>query len=196
MADDRDQQRRAPDNPFDAWLAEAPAGPAHPVCPWCSARLDPPDADACPACGAQLRSAATDEIPGVTVVDPEAVRRTVTVRQSGGAGLFTWLTGDRDLVDAALAQQPPVRGAAPAADTGPANRDAVAPPDALLRREMRQVGREPDGLDVVEAADVADTPVAPDGPDELAQDVADASAPSGVADAPGAPGGSGDHPAT
>ena len=107
MADDRDEQPRAPDNPFDAWLAEAPAAPPHPLCPWCSARLDPPDADVCPACGAQLRGTHADPIPGVTVVDPAAARRTVTVRQSSGTGLFTWLTGDRDLVDAALAQQQP-----------------------------------------------------------------------------------------
>ncbi len=143
MSDDRDDPPQSPDNPFDAWLAAAPSGPAPALCPWCSARLDPPDADACPACGAQLRGGDVDAIPGVTVVDPQAARKAAVTKPSGGAGLLTWLSGDRDLVEAATSLD--AAGADPrgraAADLGQASRDAVAPPDPRVRREMERIAR-------------------------------------------------------
>jgi hypothetical protein len=44
------------------------------VCPWCSAPLPSVDADECAACGARLVDAASEEIPGVTAVDPQLLR--------------------------------------------------------------------------------------------------------------------------
>jgi hypothetical protein len=186
MPDDRETPPQSPDNPFDAWLAAAPAGPAHALCPWCSARLDPPDADACPACGAQLHGDEVDAIPGVTVVDPQAARKAVAAKPSGGAGLLTWLSGDRDLVEAATSLDTP--GADPhgraAVDIGPASRDAVAPPDPRVRREMERIARgqaaSDDSVD-----DVGDDEDAAPGPGAAPGDAADGAAPS--EDVPGGP---------
>jgi hypothetical protein len=148
--------RRA--NPFDAWLAEAPPAPAGGLCPWCSVRLDPPSVATCPSCGAHLRGGEAGEIPGVTVVAPEAVIRRAPVKKpSGSAGVLAWLSGDSDLVAAATTEPlpgdpgapgwpavPAARPEAPApADPGsvlgPPGADAVAPPDPRVRREMRRL---------------------------------------------------------
>jgi hypothetical protein len=140
-------------NPFDAWLAEAPAAPASGVCPWCSARLDPPTLETCPSCDAHLRGGEPGEIPGLTVVDPEvAARRAPSTKRSGSAGMLAWLSGETDLVQAAMAPPlaparpgvpgasgPPLATADPASILGPPSPDAVAPPDPRLRREMRRL---------------------------------------------------------
>jgi len=141
-------------NPFDAWLAEAPAAPASGLCPWCSGRLDPPTRETCPSCGAHLRGGEPGEIPGLTIVDPEvAARRAPSANPSGSAGVLAWLSGETDLVQAATAEPPQVparpglpsaAGAPlvpedPASVLGPPSPDAVAPPDPRVRREMRRL---------------------------------------------------------
>jgi hypothetical protein len=156
-------------NPFDAWLAEAPAAPASGLCPWCSARLDPPTLETCPSCGAHLRGGEPGEIPGLTVVDPEvAARRAPSTKPSGSAGVLAWLSGETDLVQAATAPPPaparpglpgasgaPLAPADPASLLGPPSPDAVAPPDPRLRREMRRLaagGTQDDGAVAPDAA--------------------------------------------
>jgi hypothetical protein len=145
-------------NPFDAWLAEAPTTPTTDLCPWCSADLDPRSAATCPTCGAHLEGGEAGEIPGVTVVAPEtATRRAPMKKPSGSAGVLAWLSGDSDLVEAAVTTPPPggpgaaggpadpagIPGALlpadPAAVLGPPSADALAPPDPRLRREMSRL---------------------------------------------------------
>jgi hypothetical protein len=129
MSDDRETPPPSPDNPFDAWLASAPA------------RLEPPDVVACPACGAQLGGGEVEPIPGVTVVDPEVGRRVRPVKAPSGTGVFAWLTGDGDLVDAVVTPDPSAPAAT--AELGTASPGAVAPPDRRLRREMARIGSAP-----------------------------------------------------
>ncbi len=170
-------------NPFDAWLAEAPPAPTTGLCPWCSVRLDQPSPATCPSCGALLRAGEAGDIPGVTVVAPEAVARRAPVKKpSGSAGVFAWLSGDSDLIKAAATAPPPggpgtAGGPAvpatiqearvppdPGSHLGPPSADALAPPDPRVRREMRRLaaGLAGDDAEPPAAGDDAEPPAAGD----------------------------------
>jgi hypothetical protein len=154
---------------------DATAAPA--VCPWCSAAVAAPDADTCPSCGANLVAVAEGEVqvPGVTTIDPMSALRTRTqARSRPRRDLLGWITGESVLTPThgePVAVIPPTMlppGAAslPAAATVPPSPDALAPPDARVRREMLRMELAAIGLELHEDADAdadADADVAADG---------------------------------
>ncbi len=92
------------------------------VCPWCSAALPEPAPERCPSCGASLvERAAEEELPGLTRVDPEALRRAAPAAKKP-RGLIGWLSGEYAAEDAT---------APPTAPEG-----TLTPPDEAVRREM------------------------------------------------------------
>ena len=100
--------------------AEAPA----PRCPWCSAELTSSDLSSCPSCGASLQSEGEPQVPGVTAIDPVAVIEGSREPRRPRNRLLAWLSGDTE-------------------EPGPVgNRDALAPPDPAVRREMLRLQME------------------------------------------------------
>ncbi len=95
------------------------------ICPWCSTPI-PASASACPRCGALVEGAIAKEIPGLTVVDPDA-----TLGPSDG--LVPDFMNPKALLDAG-----PGAGSA----AGPANLEAILPPSDEVRREMRKIELE------------------------------------------------------
>ena len=105
--------------------------PAATLCPWCGQALAATDLDACPHCGALLKPADEAlEVPGVTTLSQEALRilevaevkaRRKTKRRFGSAP---------------EAPSPTVAPLAPDPDEEMA---AVRPPDAEVRRVMREL---------------------------------------------------------
>ena len=90
------------------------------ICPWCSTPI-PAGASACPKCGAVVEGAIAPEIPGLTVVDPEAKAR------AHAEGIVP------NGVDAILG---------PSGDGTVANIDAIRPPSEAVRLEMRKIELE------------------------------------------------------
>lgn len=88
------------------------------ICPWCSTPI-PPGATACSKCGALVEGAVATEIPGVTVVDPEA-----TLGPTPGVvpNPLSWLQAGSDV--------------APTSET------AFQPPSEEVRLEMRKIELE------------------------------------------------------
>jgi hypothetical protein len=113
------------------------AGPH--ACPWCSADLGGPGVDRCPACGAHLTGDPDASIPGVTSLDPEIVRRAASPA-SAPKRRFIGFLGD---------PQPDAINALRASSV-----EALAPPSAEVRLEMRRLRAE---LDAVAAAAQATT---------------------------------------
>ena len=95
--------------------SDAPAPAPH--CPWCSALLPDPAATRCPACGAALRGDDHTGIPGVTEIDPNAIRRAPLPLATPTLG---------SLLMGGVATERP----------SPAELEAVAAPDDAVRREM------------------------------------------------------------
>lgn len=94
-------------------------------CPWCSAPIASPDDVTCGACGATVKGDAALEIPGVTAIDGQHASRAAAprkVRRTFGA-LF--VGGDDETLPPAEAELP-----------------ALAPPDAVVRREMLRLQME------------------------------------------------------
>jgi hypothetical protein len=90
-----------------------------PVCPWCSAALPDAAAERCPSCYATLYEAATVEIPGVTLVDHEALlKRRPRAQGQRSRGLIGWLSGEYQ------------------AEVSPELHSTLAPPPDEVRREM------------------------------------------------------------
>jgi hypothetical protein len=89
------------------------------VCPWCSAQLPSADVGDCPGCGARLVETGSEEIPGVTAVDPQLLRAAPAqrkVKRTFGALLI----GDDEEIPAPSDAEMP----------------ALARPDEDVRREM------------------------------------------------------------
>jgi hypothetical protein len=211
MDEQDDEARRSALNPLDDWAVDASPEPEGPRCPWCSAPLPDAAAERCDACGAHVAGAPDTPIPGLTTVAPPSTARSAPGPATPQRrSVLAWITGDEDLVEAARAPAaPPTAGwidaaapggalpdsdAAPqdgapptfdATQLGPTSSDALAPPDARLRREMLRVQLEAMGLAPnEEAPEVADdgAPLAPD--DEAA--ASDPDRGTGGADAPDA----------
>ena len=106
--------------------AERGQGGQPAICPWCSAALPDGSVPTCPSCGAALRQAEDAEIPGVTRVDPELIRRASPQPAPRGRGFVGWLTGE-----------PAEEAVEPAADRG-----TFAPPPIEVRLEMLHLERE------------------------------------------------------
>jgi hypothetical protein len=95
-----------------------------PRCPWCSAPLATPPAELCVDCGAVLGGAAGSEpqLPGVTMLDAEAILRAKSAVSRPRSGLISFLVGNVPDTGDATAQPP-----------GPGS---LAPPSGDVRREM------------------------------------------------------------
>jgi hypothetical protein len=83
------------------------------TCPWCSADV-PAASVSCPSCGASLQDAVTDDILGVTQIDPAAVSRASRIKPGR---LATWLGAE------STAESPELSG-------------RVEPPSEEVRAEM------------------------------------------------------------
>lgn len=83
MSDWWNQPNRSAGQPESA---AAPGAAPAPICPWCGAPATAADAEICPSCGASLSQREDLKglaIPGVTVVDPELLRKRAA-RTPGG----------------------------------------------------------------------------------------------------------------
>jgi hypothetical protein len=86
-------------------------------CSWCSAELPSPAPETCPSCGASLVAAAAQDVPGVTQVDLEALRRGQPTTQRSRS-LLGFISGEYQVEE-------------PDAPEG-----VLAPPPDDVRREM------------------------------------------------------------
>jgi hypothetical protein len=118
-------------------MADPMTAPA-PRCQWCSAVLPAADLATCPSCGATLTaSSATDDIKGVTTLDPEAILRARTESARPRGRLLSFITGEQ-----------------PVDVGGPEEAESLAPPDEAVRLEMRRLELEAERADL-EAETVA-----------------------------------------
>ena len=104
------------------------------VCPWCSASLTP-DTAICPSCGAILTSEAEPDLPGVTAVDANSMRRD---KPTGSRNrLLSWISGEYP------------EEAAPTEDDA----QAIAPPDLEVQREILRLELEAEVANLQAEAD-------------------------------------------
>lgn len=96
--------------------------PADSVCPWCSATIVP-GSPTCASCGAILESEDDREVPGLTAVDPAALR--TENKPASRNRLLSWISGEYP------EQAPP-----------PNEAQALAPPDPDVQREMTRLALE------------------------------------------------------
>lgn len=122
-----------------------PADPVAPVCPWCSAPLAAADETTCSSCGAILSSGEQPDLPGLTAVDPRSFSSQKLERSRNK--LLSWISGD----------YPPDETATPA------DAQAVAPPDAEVRREIRRLELEAEVANLQAEADAILSEAAADG---------------------------------
>jgi hypothetical protein len=102
------------------------------ICPWCSTPI-PATETTCPKCGAAVEGAIVAEVPGLTTVDMKApldgsddpIRTELGHDPWAGAELGT--AGEPGAVEPLTAE---------------AEREAVAPPSAPVRHEMRKIELE------------------------------------------------------
>jgi hypothetical protein len=90
--------------------------PSESICPWCSATVVP-GSPTCASCGAILESDEDRDLPGLTAVDPAALRpesKPVTRNR-----LLSWISGEY-----------------PDDAPSPNEAQALAPPDAEVQREI------------------------------------------------------------
>jgi hypothetical protein len=90
--------------------------PSESICPWCSAAVVP-GSPTCASCGAILESDEDRDLPGLTAVDPAALRP--ETKPASRNRLLSWISGEypEDAPSANEAQ-------------------ALAPPDAQVQREI------------------------------------------------------------
>jgi hypothetical protein len=99
------------------------------VCPWCSAEVGTGQPERCPSCGAALVEDVEAMVPGVTTVDPEAVRRATTWERVRKRSTFRgFLATDRE--------------ESPDSGVAPSSLAALAPPSPELRLEMERLRLE------------------------------------------------------
>lgn len=96
------------------------ASPSGSICPWCSAAYAG-DPETCPSCGAALAAdPATDPaLPGLTAIDAAAIVRSKAPVVRPRNRLLSWISGE--YADESLSA---------------VESEALAPPDAEVRREM------------------------------------------------------------
>src|SRR5215213_6031776 len=117
-------------------MADPTTGTA-PRCQWCSAPLPAADLPTCPSCGATLTSTATEEIRGVTTLDPEAILRARSEPSRPRSRILSFITGEE-----------------PVEVGGPEEAESLAPPDDAVRREMFRLQIEAERADL-EAESIA-----------------------------------------
>jgi hypothetical protein len=104
----------------------ADGAPEASICPWCSASYAGTPED-CPSCGATLVGDPTTDssLPGLTAIDAAAIVRSKEPVKRSRNRLVSWISGDY-----------------PDAAAAPTNADALARPDADVRREMLRLELE------------------------------------------------------
>ena len=137
--------------------------PADAVCPWCSTPVTPETAT-CPTCGAILLSAEDRDLPGVTAVDPTAVRG--DKKPVGRGRLLSWISGE-------YPDELPAAGES----------KALAPPDPEVQREILRLEIEAELANLQAEADALLAEAAAEGRD-LAPDAQAFVAGVAAADAP------------
>jgi hypothetical protein len=137
--------------------------PADAVCPWCSTAVTPETAT-CPSCGAILISGEDHELPGVTAVDPAAVRG--DKKPVGSRRLLSWISGE-------YPDELPAGGES----------KALAPPDPEVQREILRLEIEAELANLQAEADALLAEAAAEGRD-LAPDAQAFVAGVAAADAP------------
>ena len=90
--------------------------PSESICPWCSATVVP-GSPTCPSCGAILESDEDRDLPGLTAVDPAALRP--ESKPASRNRLLSWISGEY-----------------PDEAPSPNEAQALAPPDAEVQREI------------------------------------------------------------
>jgi hypothetical protein len=154
-------------------------------CPWCSALLPEAAGATCPACGAALHGDPPAEIPGLTQVDPEVLRRAAPKSRPRSPGwLSRKILGVDPLDDEAPAgPMAPVRRSDPASPAvaqdvsadalGGDATEPLEPPSDAVRREMRRIelearaaagAREAASRDAAAASAIADATGGSGGP--------------------------------
>jgi hypothetical protein len=96
--------------------------PSESICPWCSAAVVP-GSPTCPSCGAILEAEEDRDVPGLTAVDPGALRP--EAKPAGRNRLLSWISGEYP-------------DEAPSASEA----QALAPPDAEVQREILRLELE------------------------------------------------------
>jgi hypothetical protein len=96
--------------------------PSESICPWCSATVVP-GSPTCASCGAILESDEDRDLPGLTAVDPAALRP--ETKPASRNRLLSWISGEYP-------------DEAPAANEA----QALAPPDAEVQREIMRLELE------------------------------------------------------
>lgn len=116
---------------------EGAVGAEH-LCPWCSADLGDGEVDRCPSCGAVLTGDPDVSVPGVTTLDEEVAR--IAERRP--------TTPKRTFFSLLITRDPQIE------ESGvlPSSGEALDPPSAEVRREMRRLRAE---LDEAAAAELA-----------------------------------------
>src|SRR6186997_2106197 len=96
--------------------------PSESVCPWCSAAIVP-GSPTCASCGAILESEDDRDVPGLTAVDPAALRP--EIKPAGRNRLLSWISGEY-----------------PDDAPSPNEAQALAPPEPDVQREMTRLALE------------------------------------------------------
>ena len=109
------------------------ADPSESICPWCSAAIVP-GSPTCASCGAILESEDDREVPGLTAVDPAALRS--ENKPAGRNRLLSWISGEY-----------------PEEAPSPNEAQALAPPDRDVQREMTRLALEAEVANLQAEAD-------------------------------------------
>jgi len=108
------------------------ADPSESICPWCSAAIVP-GSPTCASCGAILESEDDREVPGLTAIDPTALR---SEKPAGRNRLLSWISGEY-----------------PEEAPSPNEAQALAPPDRDVQREMTRLALEAEVANLQAEAD-------------------------------------------
>jgi hypothetical protein len=101
-------------------------GATKPRCMWCSAELPSDHETVCPSCGATLiGDNETQQVPGVTAIDAEALISGRTVKPRQRSRLLSWISGEYD-----------------GPEEAPSPPGSLAPPPPAVRREMLRLELE------------------------------------------------------
>jgi hypothetical protein len=121
--------------------AKVPGGGEH-HCPWCSVTLGSSVPDRCPSCGAVLVEDPDTSVPGLTAVDPDAVKRAATWERTRQRSSI------RDLFEVD-------RGEAEESGVQPSSIEALDPPSMAIRVEMARIKAELEAAAEHDAAELA-----------------------------------------
>ena len=108
--------------------------PSESICPWCSAAIVP-GTPTCASCGAILEAEEDRDVPGLTAVDPAALR--TESKPASRNRLLSWISGEYPTDDSPSA----------------ADAQALAPPDPEVQREIIRLELEAEVANLQAEAD-------------------------------------------